>query len=86
MSQLDSLISRIFRPVPAPVRTENNYICLWKDDRDGKMDVYWTRVNSTGELLNGNPGNGGIAIGLDEESFRYTPPGAGFFQGKGIVV
>jgi hypothetical protein len=71
---------------PSVFWTENNYICLWKDDRDGTMDVYWTRINSTGELLNGNPEKGGIALGLDEESFRYTRTGAGFFQAKGIVV
>ncbi|MGA1844124.1 MAG: hypothetical protein ACMUIS_06140 [bacterium] len=71
---------------PAVFWTENNYVCLWKDDRDGMVDVYWTRVNRTGGLLNGNATDGGIAINSPLASCIYTPPGGAFFHAKGMVA
>jgi hypothetical protein len=74
---------------PAVFWAENNYICFWKDDRDNIVDIYWTRMNNMGELLNGTPDDGGTALGLDMmQDIRKTdtPPGATFFQAKGVVV
>ncbi|MBN2372445.1 hypothetical protein JXL19_01475 [bacterium] len=66
--------------------TGNNYICFWKDDRTGMVDIYWTRLDKTGRLLNSDPNSGGIALGLTNDSCIYTPPGAAFIGGKGIVI
>lgn len=66
--------------------TGNNYICLWKDDRDGIVDVYWTRINSEGQLLNTDTVNGGMAFNLTSESCIFTSPAAGFTQGEGLII
>jgi len=71
---------------PAVFWTENNYVCLWKDDRTGTVDVYWTRVNRTGGLLNGTAKDGGIALNSPLASSIYTPPGGAFFHAKGVIA
>ncbi len=71
---------------PAVLWTGNNYICLWKDDRDNSVDVYWTRVDNMGKLLNSEINGGGISLNLTHASCIYTPPAASFYQGKGIII
>ena len=69
--------------VPAVAHASGNSLVVWHDARnDGGLDIYGTRVNTAGSVLDGPTGTGGIHVsGGDGDRFEpaVAASGADFF-------